>query len=525
MNRILIADPLESSGLEILRDGGAEVDVLATADRSRIAEILPEYDALVVRSATKVTRELIAAGTRLRVIGRAGVGVDNVDVEAATERGILVVNAPTANLMSATEHTLGLMLALARSIPAADASMKRGEWDRKSFVGVEVQGKTLGIIGFGRIGQRVAARAHGFEMKIVVHDPFLDPAQAERLGVEMAALDDLLARADVVTLHTPLTKETRNLIDGAALAKMKPTAMLINCGRGGVIDEEALLAALEAGRLAGAALDVYEQEPTPRKTLAGHPKVVATPHIGAQTHEAQERIAHETAHMVMAALEGGMPAAAVNLPFTPTGRREEPLLQLAQTLGRLAVGLLDGALSKLEVELAGGEGSLSVPVSVAVLKGALESAVGDAVNFVNAERIASGRGIAVRRVSAAAPPDFAQLVRVRVGSASAEARLAGTLSGAGEPRVVEFLGYRLEFRPGGRLLMLENQDVPGVVGKIGTLLGAAGVNIADIHLARDEKAGRAMAVLRLDQVPDVEVLDRLRALPELLRLRVLELPA
>jgi D-3-phosphoglycerate dehydrogenase len=320
MDRILIADPLEASGLEILRAAGAEVVVLQGADRPRLAELLAEFDALVVRSATKVTRQLLDASTRLRVVGRAGVGVDNVDVEAATERGVLVVNAPTANLVSAAEHTFALLFAVARSLPAADASMKRGEWDRKSFVGVELQGKTLGVVGLGRIGQRVAARAKAFEMRVVACDPFLGAAQVSRLGVELLPLDELLSVADVVTLHTPLTKETRHLLDAARLARLKPSALVINCGRGGVLDEKALLAALDAGRIAGAALDVYEEEPTPHLELVRHPKVVATPHIGAQTREAQERIAHETAHMVLAALAGEVPEGAVNAPPPVAGR-------------------------------------------------------------------------------------------------------------------------------------------------------------------------------------------------------------
>jgi D-3-phosphoglycerate dehydrogenase len=312
MTRILIADALEESGLSILRATGADVRVVAADERARLPELVAEVDALVVRSATKVTRALLEAAGKLRVVGRAGVGVDNVDVDAATERGVLVVNAPNANLVSATEHTFALLLGLARSLPAADASMKRGEWDRKTFVGVELQGKTLGIVGLGRIGQRVASRALAFEMRVVAYDPFLEAEQAKRLGVELLALDELLTRSDMVTLHTPFSKATKNLIDGRRLALLKPSALFINCGRGGLVDEDALLAALEAGKIAGAGLDVYEDEPTNRHALTAHPRVVATPHIGAQTREAQERIAIETAHMVLAALDGEVPSAAVN---------------------------------------------------------------------------------------------------------------------------------------------------------------------------------------------------------------------
>ncbi|MGE0640299.1 MAG: hydroxyacid dehydrogenase [Thermoanaerobaculia bacterium] len=314
MTRILVADPLEASGLDILRASGAEVHVMAADERPRLAELVADADVLVVRSATKVTRTLLEAARRLRIVGRAGVGVDNVDVDAATERGVLVVNAPTGNLMSATEHTFALLFAVARSVPAADASMKRSEWDRKSFVGMELQGKTLGIIGLGRIGRRVASRAQAFEMRVVASDPFVDAAEAAELGVETMELEALLGVSDVVTIHAPALRETKNLLDARRLALMKPGAVLVNCGRGGVVDESALLAALESGHLAGAGIDVFAEEPTPRHDLAGHRRVVATPHIGAQTREAQERIAVETATMVLAALDGKIPEAAVNRP-------------------------------------------------------------------------------------------------------------------------------------------------------------------------------------------------------------------
>jgi D-3-phosphoglycerate dehydrogenase len=511
MTRIIIADALEASGLSILRAAGAEVQVLGAADRPRLPEIVADADALVVRSATKVTRALLESAKRLRVVGRAGVGVDNVDVEAATERGVLVVNAPTANLMSATEHTLAMMLALARSVPAADASMKRGEWDRKTFVGVELQGKTLGVVGLGRIGQRVAARARAFEMRIVAFDPFLDPGFAARLEVELLPLDDLLAASDFVTLHTPYSKETKHLIDSRRLALLGKEAFLINVGRGGLVDETALLAALEAGTLAGAGLDVFEEEPTSRHDLVKHPKVIATPHIGAQTREAQERIAIETTKMVLEALAGEMPAAAVNLPFTVAGRKTEPWLRLGERLGRLASGLAGGVVRRLEVECHAGDSAIAAPASVAALKGALAPALGDAVNLVNAGHLAAGRGVEVVRSSHPPSGGYATLVRVRLHAAGGAVELAGTVFGEDDLRVVELSGSPLEFRPEGHLLVLENLDRPGVVGKIGAALGAAGVNIADIHLAR-RPAGDAIAVLRVDEIPDDEALAALRAL-------------
>ena len=394
MNKILIADSLAPIGIERLQNDGATVDVLAEDDRPRLAELLGGYDAVIVRSATKMTAELIEAGRpRLRVIGRAGIGVDNIDVAAATDLGVLVVNAPTANLLSATEHTFGLMLAVARKLAAADHSLKQQSWDRKAYVGQELYGKTLGIIGFGQIGQRVAIRAVAFEMNVIAYDPFLNSDVAKRLEVEPKDdLDELVAEADVLTFHTPLTEQTRGLLDRERLALMKSDALVINCGRGGVIDETALLEALDAGRLGGAGLDVFEREPLEEFELAAHPKVVATPHIGAQTHEAQERIATETARMVGLALDGSLSISAVNLPFRPAGAPGEPYLRLAERLGRFAGEWESGGITEVRVELWGIDESLAEPVTVAAVKGALMPFLGEAVNYVNAQKMAQERG-------------------------------------------------------------------------------------------------------------------------------------
>ena len=524
-HRILIADPLDPAGLVLLAESGAEIVQLAAADRGRLAEILPDFDALVVRSATRVTAQLLAAGKRLKVVGRAGIGVDNVDVAAATERGILVVNAPTANLMSATEHTFALLLAVARRVPEADASTKAGGWDRK-LVGIELQGKTLGVIGFGRIGQRVAARAQGFEMQVVAYDPYLDPGAARRLEVEMLPLEELLARADVVSLHTPLTEQTRNLLDRRRLGLLKRGALVINCGRGGVVDEEALLAALDSGAVRGAGLDVFAEEPPADRRLIRHPRVVATPHLGAQTEEAQERISTETAQMLLAALAGSFAIAAVNLPFRAHGgSRLEPFMALGERLGRMAGLLLGSAPQRLQVDLWGLEEGFQTAVAVAVLKGLLTPFLGEAVNYVNAERIAEARGVEVVRTTHSTRGEYPQLVSLALAGGGRSVELAGTLFGERDPRVVGFGGYRLEFRPQGRLLVLENRDVPGVVGKLGTLLGEAGINIADIHLARLDGEEKALAVLRLDQAPGETVVASLLALPEVLSAAVLDLGA
>ncbi len=513
MQRILIADSLAPAGAEVLRRS-ARVDVLQDEDRPRLAELIADYDAVIVRSGTQITREVLAGGSRLRVVGRAGVGVDNIDIAAATQRGVLVINAPTANSLSAAEHTLALLLALARRIPAADASLKAKRWDRKSHVGSELHGKTLGIIGFGQIGRRVAGRARAFEMDVLAADPYLQAEVAQRLDVEPTSLDDLLGRSDFITFHTPLTDQTRKMLNRQRIASMKDGAAVINVGRGGVVDAEALLEALDSGKLAGAGLDVFPEEPPTDYRLAAHPRVVATPHIGAQTSEAQERIATETARMVLAALEGSLAVSAVNLPFRSSGARGEPFLRLGEQLGRLAAAAVGGSLQRVQVDLWGVEEDLRKSVAVAALKGALAPSCGEAVNYVNAERTAADRSIEHVQAVHNDRTSFAHLVQVDASNAEGRSiPVSGTVYRQGDLRVVSFGGFRLEFKPRGLLLVVRNRDVPGFVGRLGTLLGNDGINIADIHLAR-EPGGHALAVLRLDQPPDDECLSALLALDE-----------
>ena len=513
MARILITDSLGPAGIALLEEAGHRVDLLAAEEKPRLAEILPDYESVIVRSGTRLDSELLAAGEKLRVVGRAGIGVDNIDVQAATERGILVVNAPTANSISATEHTFALLLSLARNVPAADRSLKEAVWDRKSFVGNELYGKTLGIIGFGQIGQRVAQRARGFEMEVLAYDPFINAEVARSLDVEPLELDDMLPRVDFLTFHTPLTDGTRNLLNADRIAALEPGVVIVNCGRGGVLDEAALLEALESGHVAGAALDVFAEEPPSDFALAQHPRVVATPHIGASTHEAQERIAVETARMVAAALDGSLSVSAVNLPFRGAGTRGEPYLRLAEQLGRLGAASLAGAPQRLEVGFWGIEEGLEVPVSVAAVKGALTPALGTRVNYVNATALANERGLEVVRVSHNEPADHAHLVEVKVASNVGEVSVAGTIYGRGELRVVRLRGFPLEFEPQGLLLILRNRDVPGAIGRFAGVIGDAGINIAAIHLAR-ESEDHALAVLRLDQAPPGDLLDRLVGIEE-----------
>lgn len=522
MARILICDPLHSTGVALLRAAGHEVEELSAEDKSEIARRAAGVEALVVRSGTHVDAALMdAAGAGLRVIGRAGVGVDNVDIKAATERGILVVNAPTANLLSATEHTFALLLALMRRVPAADRALKESRWDRKAFVGTELWGKTLGIIGFGRIGQRVARRAKAFEMNVMAYDPFLDAEAIRRHDVEPASLEDLLKAADAVTLHVPMTAATKNLLDKARLATMKESAVVVNCARGGVVDEAALLAALEAGELAGAGLDVFAQEPPADFALAAHPKVVATPHVGAQTREAQLRIAEDTARMVDRALAGSLAVTAVNLPFRPAGTQGEPFLDLAETLGRLASNLLGGGIRRLDVALHGVDDELHVPITIATLRGALSPFV-EGVNVVNASRIAEDRGIEIVRAVHDRPTGHPFKVEVRLMGGERSVEIAGTLVHGHDPRIVRLDDHLLEFRPKGTLLVVRNDDVPGVVGSLGTVLGEAGINIAAIHLSREPGSAEALAVVRLDTRPPAAVLDRLAALGAVREVRIIE---
>lgn len=518
-HRILVSDPLEKTGLGQLRASGHDVVELPAEDKAKLPELIGDFDALVVRSGTKVTADLLRAGKengagRLRVVGRAGIGVDNVDTKAATELGILVVNAPTANLISACEHTFALLLALVRNVAAADADIKGEAWNRKKFVGVELQGKSLGVIGFGRIGQQVARRAQAFDMEVLAHDPFLPDDVVVQHDAKPLELDALLEQADVVTLHVPLTDGTRNMLSGERLRKMKPGALLVNCARGGVVDEATLLELLESGHVAGAGLDVFAQEPPTDWTLATHPKVVATPHLGAQTREAQVRISTQTAKMVLAALEGSLAVTAVNLPFRPAGAVGAPYLRLAEKLGHLAGCLGDGGLRQLEVVFRGIDEELQRPSTVAAVKGVLQRPLGEAVNYVNAESVAKERGIEVRRATSAKDLGYPNLLTLKLEGDEGSIQISGTLFHGTEARVVEIEGYPLEFRPKGDLLIVRNRDVPGVVGKLGSLLGDAGLNIAEIHLARRPGSDQALAIVRLDQQPAHDVIGRIQSMSE-----------
>ncbi len=526
--RILVADAIAADGLQPLRDDARfELIVRPGLSGDELAQAMANVDAVLVRSATRITRESLAHAARLKVIGRAGVGVDTIDVAAATERGIAVLTAPSGNTLSAAELTLALILSLARRIPAADRSMRSGAWDRKSFTGVELHGKTLGLVGAGRIGGEVARRARAFGMRVVAYDPYLTAESARTLQVELAALDDVLRQSDVVSVHVPLTESTMGLIGERELALLRPSAFLVNAARGGVVDESALVDALRAKRLAGAAVDVYAQEPLP----AEHPlrtldSVVLTPHLGASTVEAQQHVALEIANAVRLALLEGDLSLAVNAPAVGSAamRALRPMLDLSERLGRLAASLTDGPVTHLEVRYAGTVESALRPLAASALMGVLSVALGRAaVNFVNATHLAETRGLSVERVEVSADGHYAESLELRLTGVGAPTRVAGALLEGAYPRVVRVNDYRVDVVPRGTLVILRNRDVPGVIGHVGTVLAGAGINIAEYHQSRLEAGGQALAAITVDGKLDATVTTALRRLPEVVDVRQVQL--
>jgi len=503
--KVLVRERIADAGVELLR---AKFDVDVDVD-SPLEEIIGGYDALIVRSATKVTAELIAQAGRLKVIGRAGVGVDNVDVDAATRRGIVVANAPESNVISAAEHTIGLLVALARNIPQAHAALMDGRWERSKWGGVELADKTLGVLGFGRIGRQVARRALGLQMKVVAYDPFVPADRFRELGAESATFDEVLARADFLTLHLPLNDETRGAIDGEAIAKMRDGVRIVNAARGDLVHDASLVAALESGKVAGAAIDVFVQEPYDGPLL-GAPNIVVTPHLAASTGEAQDRAGVIVAEQVAAALEGGLVTNAVNIPTVGADDLEVlgPYIPLAASLGRLAMAMAGGEVRKVVVEVHGELAEYdSRLLTVAALNGAFQGHTDDPVNYVNAPVIAADRGIEVVEERRRSSRDFTNLVAVSADGA----RVAGTTIGNdGRQWLVSALGFELEMELASRLILLRYDDVPGVIGRIGTLFGAAHVNIANMAVSRNREGGQALMALSVDAPVPNDLLERLR---------------
>ena len=527
MARVLISDKLADEGLQVLEAApDLRVDHRPGMDPDELRRILPEYDALIIRSGTKVTADLIGVAENLRVIGRAGVGVDNIDLPAATARGVIVMNTPEGNAITTAEHAIALMTSLARRIPQATASMKAGRWEKAAFGGKELFNQVLGVIGLGNIGAIVADRARGLRMRVIAYDPIVSEERAQRLGVELVALDELLETADVITIHVPLTKDNRGFIGAEQFARMRPGVLLVNAARGGIVDEAALLAAIESGVVAGAALDVFETEPPP----ADHPllvrdEVIATPHLGAATAQAQLNVAIAVATQVRAYLETGVVSNAVNLPPVSAEELEQlrPYIVLGVKLGTFQGQTCTG-IREIDVECAGELTDLNVtPVTLAVLKGLLEHWVGERVNFVNAPHIAQERGIRVVESKAARHEDYRSLLTVRVKGDCGEQLVAGTLFGRVQPRIVRVDNFRLEAVPEGASLLIRNLDKPGVVGQVGTLLGEAGINISRMQLGLQLDGTRALQLLNVDPAPGPEVLEALRSNPAIETVTLLDL--
>lgn len=528
--KILVAEEVSEGGLEPLRAAGLLVEKRTRLSNDELRDALSEYDGLIVRSETRVTADLMDASTRLRVIGRAGVGVDNIDVSAATARGIVVMNAPDANTITTAEHTMALLVAVARLIPQANRSLRAGNWDRKSFVGTELQGKTLGIIGLGRIGRAVAYRAHAFGMSIVAYDPFIAPEQARDQEIEVAPLEQVFSRSDFLTVHAPLTPETKGIVGKESFALMRKGVRIINCARGGLVDEEALYQAIKSGIVAGAALDVFVKEPPPNDhPLLSLEEVIATPHLGASTTEAQEGVAFTVAEQMRDYLLTGALRGAVNVPSV--GPRElqalRPYMELAESLGRFQAQIVEQPVRDVKIEYAGEIVKLdAAPVTRAFLAGLLRD-VSARVNVVNAFIIAEERGITVTTSYFRAQSDSVPAIRTAVVTSATQHSLAGTLFDYGgqgrQGRITEMGGFHIEAIPHGHMLVMRNRDVPGVIGHVGTLLGERGVNISRFHLGRKERGGEAMAVIEVDAPVDKETLEALRSLEQVFSAREIEL--
>ncbi len=526
--RVLVSDKVSEKGLEILkRAGGISVDVKTGISADELKSLIKAYDALVVRSSTKVTAEVIEAADRLKVIGRAGIGVDNVDVPAATRKGIVVMNTPQGNAVAAAEHTISLMCALARNIPQATALLKAGTWDRSRFMGVELSGKTLGLVGVGNIGSIVAQRAQGLMMKVIVYDPYVTEEMAKAKGVELVSLDELLDRSHVISVHTPLTDETRNIIDQEAFEKMRPGVMIINCARGGIINEKALHKALKSGKVAGAALDCFEVEPAVGNPLFEFDRVICTPHLGASTDEAQENVAIAIAEQLVDYLNNGVLQNTVNVPSVSLELLPQlmPFSDLAERLGGFVAQLFHSAIENVAIKYVGEVTKFPVaPLKAAVLKGLLHPHVGDVVNFVNAPLMAEERGIKVTEQSTSKAEDYASLISVFASSREESHSITGSLFGRREPRLVELDDCPLGGVLAGHLLLIRNEDRPGVIGNIGTLLGKNNINIASIKVGRDRAGGTGMTLLKFDARLSQALIDEMGKFPHVLSVKQLELP-
>ncbi|MFB3897435.1 MAG: phosphoglycerate dehydrogenase [bacterium] len=525
--KILVSDPLSEQGVAILKkEPGFEVDFKPKMPKEELLACIGNYEALLVRSETKVTQDVIDAGKNLKIIGRAGVGLDNVDIEAASKRGIIVMNTPGGNTISTAEQTFSLLLALSRNIPQAVASLKAKKWDRKKYTGVEVYGKTLGILGLGRIGAEVAKRAQAFGMKVIAADPFISAERAQQLGVELVKKSEVIKRADYITVHAPLNAETKSMIGPEEFEYMKDGVRIINCARGGIVDEKSLYENLKSGKVAGAALDVYEKEPPLDSPLIDLENCVTTPHLGASTEEAQINVAIEIAEQVIDALKGRTVRNAINVPAIEPEVLAliHPYLTLAEKLGSLQAQLAEGRIQEVRVHYCGEVCKYNTsPITVAIVKGILDPILNETVNYVNAPFLAKDRGMKVVESKSSEAEDFATLIAVTVKTETKESSAVGTLFGKSDPRIVRLDGFHIDAVPFGYMLILSNEDVPGIIGSVGATLGKYKINIAGLALGRKEKGGLAVTSLNVDETVPDDVLVEIRKLSHVLGAKLVKL--
>ena len=526
--KILVSDPLAEEGLKILKEVREfQVDVKTELKPEALKETIKDYDALIVRSATKVTKDVIEAARQLKVIGRAGVGLDNVDLEAATQKGIIVMNTPAGNTISTAEHTMSMVLALSRNIPQANASTKKGEWKRSKFMGVELYNKTLGIVGLGRIGREVAKRALSFGMKVLAYDPFLSREVAGDLGIEITELKELLERSDYITVHTPLTEETKYILSTKEFTAMKKGVRVINCARGGILDEAALINAIKEGKVAGAAIDVFEKEPLSADSeLLNLDNIILTPHLGASTEEAQVNVAIEVAEIVRDALLGRGIRNAANYPSLEAEVYKilDPYINLSEKLGIFLAQLVEGRYQELNINYSGdiAKHDLS-PLTMALAKGILSPILKETVNFVNATSLAKERGIKLKEAKSSTEEEFVNAVQLEIKTDKETKKITGTLSSNKQPRIVKIDGYYVELSPVGELIFIQNWDRPGIIGNLGTLLGKHNINIAAMTFGRDKPGGRAISVLNVDSPISPEILDKIKKIENILNVKVIKL--
>lgn len=527
IKRVLISDPLSHKGLEILaKSKHLKVEIKTGLSPEELKKIIPEYDAIIIRSETKLKADIIEVADRLKVIGRAGIGLDNVDLPAATKKGIVVMNTPQENAIAAAEHALALMFSIARKIPQATASMKAGKWEKKKFMGVELYNKTLGVVGIGVIGTIVVDRGRGLKMKVIGYDPFITREVAEKKGFELVSLDELLSRSDFITVHTPLTDETRNLIDKNAMRKMKDGVILINCARGGIVNEKDLYDAVKEGKVAGAALDVFEKEPAVGHPLFELEEVIHTPHLGASTGEAQENVSVAIAQQVVDYLTLGETRNAVNLPVVSPDILPflRPYLRLGERLGSFLGQISNYAIEEVLIEYQGEVVEYGTkPITISVLKGLLTPFVGETVNFVNAPVMAKERGIRIVESTSEKVKDFVSLIAITTRSKMEQNYIAGTLFGREELRIVKLNGFFIEAIPEGHILLIHNYDKPGVIGNIGTTLGSQKINIATMHLGRDRMSGNAISLVHLDAPLPAGMVGEILRIPNIISVRQITL--